>query len=60
MWKWGSDSSKLIGFTIGDIDGFNRTLGERLAETSGVRTATRAPLRDRDSNEFLFVVKGSV
>lgn len=33
-----------------DIDGFNRTLDEWLAKTSGVRTPTRATQgRDRDN-----------
>jgi len=42
---------QLIEFKTGDIDGFNRTLDEWLAKTSGVRTSSRAIQgRDRDND----------
>jgi quinol monooxygenase YgiN len=41
---------QLIEFKTGDIDGFNRTLDEWLAKTTGVRTSSRAMQgRDRDN-----------
>jgi hypothetical protein len=42
---------QLIEFKTSDIDAFNRTLDEWLAQTAGVRTPTRAmQTKDRDGD----------
>ena len=50
---------QLIEFKTGDIDGFNRTLDEFLAKTSGTRGPTRATQgRDRDnSGTYVHIVE---
>jgi quinol monooxygenase YgiN len=46
---------QIIEFKTSDIDGFNRTLDEWLAKTTGVRTSSRAVQgRDRDNENVYF------